>query len=175
MFSVCIDRCVGPGFGCVIAVVSSKVGDAAVLELTTKGVITWPHGHDSDHASWIVCITMAMSVGGAEALPPASTSPVSMATFMTGTSYLSGCSSSWWNWDLKQLAIAGGSIPKRVHREPEPDEDEDYVPDDGGGDDDYVPDDGGADEDYVADDGGADDYVPDDGGDDDDDSDGGLE
>ena len=57
MFSVCIDRCVGPGFGCVIAVVSSKVGDAAVLELTTKGVITWPHGHDSDHASWIVCIT----------------------------------------------------------------------------------------------------------------------
>eukprot|EP01052_Picozoa_sp_SAG31_P008768 SAG31_NODE_449_length_15539_cov_21.936658_5_plen_102_part_00 len=73
----------------------------------------------------------------------------------------------------EQLAIAGGSIPKRVHKEPEPDDDDpDYVPD-GGDDDDYVPDDGGT-NDNVADDGGDDDYIPDDGGDDDD-SDGGLE
>ena len=35
VLTVCTDRCVGSGFGCMAAAVSPKMGDAAVLELTT--------------------------------------------------------------------------------------------------------------------------------------------
>ena len=57
MLSVCTDCCVGPGFGCMAAVVSSKMGDAAVLESATWVSSLWSHGHGSVYASWIVCIT----------------------------------------------------------------------------------------------------------------------
>ena len=63
------------GFGFVLAswlaMYVSSLGPMGMILSTPVGLFVSP---------------MAMSVGGAEVLPSLSTSPVSMATFMTGTS-----------------------------------------------------------------------------------------
>ena len=74
VLSVCTDRCIGPGFGCMVAVVSSKMGDAAVLELAAWVSSFGPVGMTPSMLVGLFVSSIVMSAGRAETLPPVSTS-----------------------------------------------------------------------------------------------------
>ena len=67
VLSVCTDCCVGPGFGCMEAVVSSKMGDSAVLELATWASSFGPVGMTPSMLVGLFVSSIAMLAGRADA------------------------------------------------------------------------------------------------------------
>ena len=118
-FSVCTGRCVGSRLGCMVAVVSLRVGDAAVSELTTwvsslgpvstaDAVVSLrvgdaavsglmmrvssfgPMGVVPSKPTGLFVLPVVMSAGEAEAPPSVSTSPVPMAEVATDSAPSAG-------------------------------------------------------------------------------------
>jgi len=86
VLAVCTDRCVGPGFGCMAAVVSPKMGDAAVLELMTWVSPSGSVGMTPCALVGLFVSPMVVLVRGTGVIYPVPIPSVSVATRMTGTS-----------------------------------------------------------------------------------------